>query len=891
MFLKQNHYCLLFLILGNFLFGQNKILGKVIDISGNPVAFANVVLKQKNSNIIEKFTQSDDEGKYEINSIKSGDYVICFAALSYKEETFFVSFDGKNNVIKNITLNIDTNVIDEVIVTNKQQDVLVKKDTIVFDVASFKNGSEQVIEDLLKKIPGITVSDEGIVKVGGQEVEKVMIEGDDFFEKGYKILTKNMPVSPVEKVELYQHYSNNKHLKGVENSEKVALNLKLKDGVKNQWFGNAELGYGLFSKNRYELRTNVMNFSKKNKYYFLSNINNTGIDAVGDINHLIRPANSVEPGNVGNNQSANTILSLNAEQPQLKKERVNINNNEMVSLNSIFTLTSKTKLKALSFFNSDEMYYYKNDSQSYNTFNNSFVNSEISQTKKGKTTGFGKIDLTYDISKNITIDIVSKYNITSGKDNSKMVFNGISFDEKMNANNQLFDQKIIYTNKLRESKVLVFSARYINEKTPQVYSFNNFLFQDLFSQPSNNTIQSAENAMQFMAIETHLFKKYKNESLLELQFGNQLRIDELNSNLKLKYNDVSSDEPVGYQNEINYLVNDLYLKSKCGIKKNSLGLITQLDFHQLHNKFDDAISNQSKYQSPFYINPKVIFSYKINDKNKIFSSYSFNKTNATILNVFNNYINTGFRNFEKGAGDFNQLNASTFSLNYIMGDWNDKFSITTMTLYSKNKDFFSTKSILNQNYVKSEKALFENNEFYSITSNADYYFDEISTIFKVNLDAIKSTSKNIVNNSEIRNIQNLGLNYELEIRSAFKGFFNFDLGSKWMYNKVTVNSSNSNTNNTIFLDLLFAINEKMNFHIQSERYLFGNLDKQNNKYWFLDFQSRYTALKNKLTFFLSGNNLLNTDVFRNYNISDISISKTEFKLQPRYMMLKIEYRF
>jgi outer membrane receptor protein involved in Fe transport len=85
--------------------------------------------------------------------------------------------------------------------------------------------------------------------------------------------------------------------------------------------------------------------------------------------------------------------------------------------------------------------------------------------------------------------------------------------------------------------------------------------------------------------------------------------------------------------------------------------------------------------------------------------------------------------------------------------------------------------------------------------------------------------------------------------------------------------------------------DKFNFQIQSERYFFGNLSNDSNKYYFLDLEARYVVKENKLTFSLSGNNLFNTENFRNYSISDINISQTEYRLQPRYVLLKMELRF
>jgi hypothetical protein len=148
-----------------------------------------------------------------------------------------------------------------------------------------------------------------------------------------------------------------------------------------------------------------------------------------------------------------------------------------------------------------------------------------------------------------------------------------------------------------------------------------------------------------------------------------------------------------------------------------------------------------------------------------------------------------------------------------------------------------------------------------------------------------------VNHSDLREVKNISAGYGFELRSAFRGIFNYNIGSKWNYNQVKTTSANSFTDNMTFLDLFFIINDKLNFQFQTERYFFGNLDRDNNQYYFLDLEARYIAKPNKLTFSLSGNNLFNTKAFRNYTVTDITVSKTEYRLQPRYIMLKMEYRF
>ena len=151
--------------------------------------------------------------------------------------------------------------------------------------------------------------------------------------------------------------------------------------------------------------------------------------------------------------------------------------------------------------------------------------------------------------------------------------------------------------------------------------------------------------------------------------------------------------------------------------------------------------------------------------------------------------------------------------------------------------------------------------------------------------------KNIINNSDFREIKSNSANYGLELRSGFRGVFNYHIGSKWNYNEIKTTTTNSFTDNMTFLDLSFVLNDKINFQLQTERYYFGNLEKQNNTYYFLDLEARYVVKENKLTFSLSGNNLFDTKTFKNYSISDISISKTEYRLQPRYVLLKMEFRF
>jgi len=888
---NNKYYLILFFLIFKFcyLYSQTEIRGLIKDEKLNVLVNCNIVLKKHNEASTIDFTYSNEKGSYSIIINQLGKFTLSFSTLNYETQVYNLEINHKNQIIiKNVSLRIKPLELNEIII-NSTLPIIIKKDTIVFNADSFKQGDEQVVEDLLKKIPGLNIDVDGTIKVGNQEVEKVMIDGDDLFEKGYKILTKNMPVNPIDKVELYQNYSNNKHLKGIENSNKVALNLTLKEDAKRVWFGNNQTGYGLVSENRYENRINLMNFGKKNKYYFLSNLNNTGYEATGDINHLIRPYRIDEPGSIGDDQIANTVLGLGFDTPNLKQKRTNFNNAEMLSLNSIFTLSNRIKLKTLGFFKTDEVDFLRKSKQQFSLGNSTFTNTENFTGRKTEFTGFGKIDVTYDINKTKTFEFTGKYNKANEKNRSSLLFNNDLLNERLNTDNQLIDQKAVYTNKFKDNTVFLFSGRYILEKTPQNYSSNQFIFSDLFPENANNTKQFSKNKMQFAGIEAHILDKKNNGNLFEIKIGNQLRIDQLNTRFELLQNEYNLTYPNSYQNNLTYASNDLYLSTKYRFKFDKITLLAQTDTHQLFNQSKN--SNITSNQNPFFIIPKIGLDYKINDKNKILTSYSYNTTNAGVLDVFSGFIQTGFRSFSKGLKDFNQLNSSSAILNYTYGSWGDKFFANTFILYSKNNSYFSTNSIIAQNYSQTEKIIIKDRENLSISSSIDRYFKPIKSNLKINFGGTKTNFKNIVNNSNLREVKNFNADYGFELRSGFRASFNYHIGSKWNFNQVKTNIKNNFTNNMSFLDVSFMINEKFNFQVQTERYFFGNLKNTNNTYYFIDLEARYVIKDNKLTFFLSGNNLNDTEKFINYSISDINISQTEYVLMPRYVLLKMEYRF
>ncbi|GAB3017858.1 carboxypeptidase-like regulatory domain-containing protein [Spirosoma pulveris] len=188
---------------------QSIISGKITDFEGNVLPYISVVLRNSADSLVIASSLSDDNGLYSFKISKSGSYKIHFNSLSYEELIKSINLSSfRQNLTIDVKLKFKAFELEEVIVNTKKQ-ITIKNDTIIFDVKSFTTGEERVVEDILKKIPGLTVDSDGTVRVGSQEVEKIMVEGDDFFEKGYRILSKNMPSYPVSQIELLKNYSKN----------------------------------------------------------------------------------------------------------------------------------------------------------------------------------------------------------------------------------------------------------------------------------------------------------------------------------------------------------------------------------------------------------------------------------------------------------------------------------------------------------------------------------------------------------------------------------------------------------------------------------------------------------------------------------------------------------
>uniref|UniRef100_UPI0025D604F5 carboxypeptidase-like regulatory domain-containing protein n=1 Tax=uncultured Flavobacterium sp. TaxID=165435 RepID=UPI0025D604F5 len=263
------------LLLSAISYAQNiRYEGVLRDTLGAPLEMGNVMAVNKATNAMDSYAITNEKGKFQLVLSANTQYILKASYIGFAphEETITTGVENMQKVIT-MKAGIELDAVEIV----HEMPVTIKGDTIVYNSDSFTNGSERKLEDVLKKLPGVEVDADGNVKVEGKSVSKLMVEGKDFFDGDTKLGVKNIPADAVSKVEVLRNYNEVSQLRGVQNNEdNVAMNIKLKDGKKNFWFGDMAAGASIGEGERYILNPKIFYYNPKYSLNFIGNFNNTG---------------------------------------------------------------------------------------------------------------------------------------------------------------------------------------------------------------------------------------------------------------------------------------------------------------------------------------------------------------------------------------------------------------------------------------------------------------------------------------------------------------------------------------------------------------------------------------------------------------------------------------
>lgn len=256
------------------------VRGQVLDTMRAPLSGATVLLLNPADSSLVNFSSTDNAGTFILKNVRPGDHLVKVTYVGYQPAQRRITAQGENFTLdlEPFHMAVETRQLDEVVVKGEVPPVVIKKDTIEYNAGSFKVQTNGNVEDLLKKLPGVEVDNDGTITAQGEQVQRVTVDGKTFFGSDPKIATRNLPADAIDKVQVFDKRSDQATFTGIDDGEREkTINLELKEEKRKGAFGNLSAGAGM--DDRFMLKASINKFSKLRQLSFLglgNNINEQG---------------------------------------------------------------------------------------------------------------------------------------------------------------------------------------------------------------------------------------------------------------------------------------------------------------------------------------------------------------------------------------------------------------------------------------------------------------------------------------------------------------------------------------------------------------------------------------------------------------------------------------
>lgn len=267
---------------------------KIIDTkTTEPLEYVGIILSNKNDSTKKIGVITNKDGQFVINDVANGEYLLKISAMGYNSVLKSILIQDKACVLGTVKLKEDAIALKDVSVKGRYATATLKTDTVEFNANAYKTQPNAAVEELLKKLPGVTVDKDGSILVQGQKVTRLTVDGKDFFGTDPKTATKNLPADAIAKIQLIDSKTLEAKATGIDDGQREkVLNLTIKEDKKNGWFGNANLSGGTTS--RYSSYLSANHFTKKMQFALLGMSNN-----ISNASFQFEDLSSFSGGNVG----------------------------------------------------------------------------------------------------------------------------------------------------------------------------------------------------------------------------------------------------------------------------------------------------------------------------------------------------------------------------------------------------------------------------------------------------------------------------------------------------------------------------------------------------------------------------------------------------------------
>jgi len=873
-----------------FVFSQNiKVEGTVKDSLGNPLEMSNVIAFKKGTKFLQSYSITDSKGHFKLVLEKGMEYTLKASYLGFDSQNIDITVgDNSDNIIKNIVLKESSESLNEVEISYEIP-VKISGDTISYNTDSFTNGTEKKLEDVLDKLPGIDIDDNGEIEVEGKKVEKVLVEGKAFFDGDSKLATQNIPANAVDKVQVLKNYNEVAGMKGVSNNEdNIAINIKLKKGKDKFWFGEVNAGGGVSDSNgKYLAKPKLFYYSPDKSVNLLADFNNIG-EAPFTRRDYFRFTGGLRSSLSGNGTSFNVesdglgfLTTQNNRAVQIKSSfgaaNFSIAPNDKLDLNG-FAIANGSETDMLT--------------KSVTTYNETGL-VDVSETESTQESQLALLKFSTVYKPND--DLHLEYRIF-GKISEQTQFSDVtstqrSADTYKEEQPASVNQNLNVYYNLNERNIFSAELQYLYQSdTPLFNSFADtqpFSFVPTVPEDIYDLLQNKKLSTSKFDGQVSYYYLLNAKSNINFTLGSTLSSQNFESKIAQNLEDGSTVEfdQENLNNDVKYNFTDVFLAAHYRMISGIFTFDPGVILHQYKIK-DDQLGTIEE-RSLTKVLPDIYARLQFKSSESLRFNYSITSQFSDVNNAAEGYVYSNYRSMSRGNRDLENSLNHRYSLSY--------FSFSMFSFTNINASLTYTKKV---NGIKNSTEQIGvdrvsypiNSQFADETFSGSFRYGKTYSKLKTNFRASFNNSifNNIVNDEQIKS-KSFTHNYQASVATKFKNAPNFEVGYNLNFNTYAETGS---TTNRPFANMEISFLKSFILTADYSYYNYKNKDQDyKNEYSFLNASLYFQKQNSKWELKLSANNItdnksINTD---SYNELSDSNSTSLYYIQPRLWMFTVKY--
>lgn len=881
--------------------GQVKFEGIVKDSIENPLEMASIVLVDTASNTMVTYGITAADGKFSLKVNPNKVYKLQISAFGLRTLNDFVSIQDKD-FYKSYLLS-NSIVLDEVVV---KLPVSVSGDTIVYNADSFKNGTERKLEDIIKNLPGVEINANNQIEVEGKVVNKLLVNGKEFFEGDTKLGTKNIPSNVVDKIQVLRNYSEVGQLNSVRsNQDNFAINIKLKEGKENFLFGNVTAGAGRStSEQLYLAQPKIFYYNPDYSINFIGDLNNLGEIALTrrDLQGLVGRFQRTDNRSGTNIDLGDNSINFNTNQNNAQRIE-----NKLATANFSYSPNPNLDFSGFIIYNysllqAQENRFIRYTDPQLNIPDESTVAKSNEESKQGLlkfSTNYKpnvNNQLEYDLFARFSNDLQNLNTVSSVLGNTEEIESIKPFSINQNLN---------YYLTLSEKNILSFELTHVLRNEDPFY---NAIIENepsgIFTETANvlgfTSAVAAYNVGQNRKIfsnqadgKVDFYHILNSKANLNFTAGVIRSHQEFNANIFqiLDDNSIANPDPENAQFETSnttiYNFLDLYAGAHLRFRSGKFTVTPGLSIHQYiysNNQSQEVFENQQVQLLPD-------FETRIQLKKSESLTFNYRVVNqfTDITRLARSLVMNTYNSFQFGEPELQNGLSHNLSLLYSSFNLFNNTNVFARASYTKNTD--QIRSVTNfENIIRT--STFFNSGFADESANM---FGRIQkTVGKVRFSTNANLNYSALNQL-IQGSQSLNKAFTRTIVPGFNTNFRFAPNLTLSYrNSVTENNQGSRTTTFVrnSFDAAFdaLIQKQFTFKID-----YSYTEQDSNQQDKINFQALNSSLlyrkdkDSKWEYELRGTNLLNIDAQIQNSANNLSVFSSETFIQPRFISLRFIY--